>query len=411
MAKKEICIVIGASHAGVNFAFSLRKKGWKGEITLYDSESLFPYQKPSLSKSYLINENLEQNFIKPLEAFIKENIFLELGKVVSSINKSERTIILENGTTRPYDKLVLATGARPLIPQKLRTDYSNNVFTLRTAEDVMNIKNAFHKSKEKRVLVIGGGYIGLEIAASLVKLDARITLLERENRVLSRVTVPEISEYFTKIHHQHGVKILTKKNVTYIKSRSEYNTILCDDGSSFDADIVILSLGILINKELAEQANLDVDNGIKVNSFAQTTNEDIYAIGDCTNHFNPHYQQNIRLESIQNAIDQGKVAAAHICGENIIYDTIPWFWSDQYDIKLQIVGLSYGFDEALVRNESKVQKSYSIWYFKGKELLAVDAINNPIAYVLGTKFIREKILIKKEILMDKSIPLKSLIIK
>ena len=410
MAKKETCIVIGASHAGVNFAFNLRKKGWTGEITLYDSESLFPYQKPPLSKSYLINENLEQNFIKPLEAFIKENIFLELGKVVSSINKSERTIILENGTTRPYDKLVLATGARPLIPQKLRTDYSNNVFALRTAEDLMNIKNAFHKSKEKRVLVIGGGYIGLEIAASLVKLDACITLLEREGRVLSRVTVPEMSEYFTKVHQQHGVKILTKKNVTSIKSRLEYNTILCDDGSSFDADIVILGLGILINKELAEQANLDIDNGIKVNSFAQTTNEDIYAIGDCTNHFNPHYQQNIRLESIQNAIDQGKVAAAHICGENIIYDTIPWFWSDQYDVKLQIVGLSHGFDEVLVRSESKVQKSFSIWYFKGKELLAVDAINNPKAYVLGTKFIREKTHINKEILMDKSIPLKSLII-
>ena len=133
MAKNEICIVIGASHAGVNFAFNLRKKGWKGEITLYDSESLFPYQKPPLSKSYLINENLEQNFIKPLEAFKKRNIFLKLGKVVSSINKNERTIILENGTTRLYDKLVLATGARPLIPQKLRTDYSNNVFTLRTA--------------------------------------------------------------------------------------------------------------------------------------------------------------------------------------------------------------------------------------------------------------------------------------
>ena len=167
----------------------------------------------------------------------------------------------------------------------------------------------------------------------------------------------------------------------------------------------------MINKELAEQANLDIDNGIKVNSFAQTTNEDIYAIGDCTNHFNPHYQQNIRLESIQNAIDQGKVAAAHICGENIIYDTIPWFWSDQYDVKLQIVGLSHGFDEVLVRSESKVQKSFSIWYFKGKELLAVDAINNPKAYVLGTKFIREKTHINKEILMDKSIPLKSLIIK
>ena len=211
MTKKETCIVIGASHAGVNFAFNLRKKGWTGEITLYDSESLFPYQKPPLSKSYLINENLEQNFIKPLKAFIKENIFLELGKVVSSINKSERTIILENGTTRPYDKLVLATGARPLIPQKLRTDYSNNVFALRTTEDLMNIKNAFHKSKEKRVLVIGGGYIGLEIAASLVKLDACITLLERERRVLSRVTVPEMSEYFTKVDQQHGVKILTKK--------------------------------------------------------------------------------------------------------------------------------------------------------------------------------------------------------
>ena len=411
MAKKQICIVIGASHGGVNFAFNLRKKGWKGEIILYDAESVFPYQKPPLSKSYLINGNLEHNFIKPPEAFKKENIFLELGKAVSSINKINKTIILENGTIRSYDKLVIATGARPLIPTKLRIDYSNNVFTLRTAEDVMNIKNTLQTSKEKRVLIIGGGYIGLEIAASLVKLDASITVLERERRVLSRVTVPVMSKYFTKLHQEHGVKILTKMNVTSIKSKANYSTILCNDGSSFDADVVILGLGIIINLELAKQANLDVDNGIKVNKFVQTTNEDIYAIGDCTNHFNPHYQQNIRLESIQNAIDQGKVAAAHICGENIIYDTIPWFWSDQYDIKLQIVGLSNGFDEVLVRKENKVQKSFSIWYFKGKELLAVDAINNPKAYVLGTKFIREKTLISKEILMDKTIPLKSLIVK
>ena len=411
MAKKQICIVIGASHGGVNFAFNLRKKGWRGEITLYDADSMFPYQKPPLSKSYLMNGNLERNFIKPLEAFKKENISLKLGKVVSSINKKDKTIILENGKIHPYDKLVIATGARPFIPQKLEINYSNNVFALRTAEDLLNIKNALRKSKKKRVFVIGGGYLGLEIAASLVKLDACVTILERERRVLSRVTASVMSEYFTTLHLERGVKILTKKNVISIKSRTRHNTILCSDASSFDADVIILGLGIKVNKELAEQANLDVDNGIKVNKFVQTSHEDIYAIGDCTNHFNLHYQQNIRLESIQNAIDQGKVAAAHICGENIIYDTIPWFWSDQYDIKLQIVGLSNGYDEVLVRKESEVQKSFSIWYFKGQELLAVDAVNNPRAYVLGTKFIRERTLISKEILADKTIPLKSLIIK
>ena len=404
--KEQTCAVIGASHGGVNVAFNLRKEGWEGEIILYDADPLMPYHKPPLSKSYLIDGNLEDNLLKPLEAYKKENIQLKLGEAVTSINKEAKTITLQNSTVHSFDKLIFATGARPLIPPIQGMNEVSNVFSLRTAEDAINIKTAYVNSKSKRVVVIGGGYIGLEIAASLKKLDATVTVLERESRVLARVTAPVMSKYFKTLHQEHGVTILTDKNVISIENKDGHNTIVCDDNTSFEADIVILGVGIKVNKELAEQIDLEIDNGIKVNQFAQTSNQDIYAIGDCTNHFNPHYQKYIRLESVQNAVDQGKVAAAHICGKALIYDAMPWFWSDQYDVKLQMVGLSDGYNEVLVRKENTEHTSFSVWYFKDDELLAVDAVNNPKAYVLGAKLIKGKQKINTSKLSDLSIPLK-----
>lgn len=409
--KEHVCIVIGASHGGVNFAFNLRKEGWEGEIILYDADPMIPYHRPPLSKSYLIDGNLESNLLKPWETYKKENIQLKLGQVVTSIDTKEQRITLQDGETHPFDKLVIATGARPLIPPIPGIDKATNVFAVRTARDAMNIKKAFDSSKDKRVVVIGGGYIGLETAASLNKLKASVTVLERESRVLASVTAPVMSEYFTTLHQEHGVTVLTEKNVVSVESKEGYNTILCDDNTSFDADMIILGVGIKVNQELAEQIDLDIDNGIKVNQFAQTSYNNIYAIGDCTHHFNPHYQRYIRLESVQNAVDQGKVAAAHICGKEAIYDTIPWFWSDQYDTKLQMVGLSDEYNEVLVRKESTEHTSFSVWYFKDQELLAVDAVNNPKAYVLGTKFIKENTLINKANLVDETMPLKPLTLK
>jgi len=404
----KTCVVIGASHAGVNFAFALRKEGWGGVIILFDSTSELPYHRPPLSKAYLTNETeAALDTLFPKQNYDTDNITLKLGEQVTGINREEKHINLANGTVEHYDKLVIATGARPFMPPIKGLDNAENCFPMRTAKDTENIRKALGKTKQK-VVIIGGGYIGLETAASLKKLGAEVTVLERETRVLSRVTAPEMSRFFTDLHHKHNVSVLSNKNVIEIKTANNINTIICDDNTSYDADCIVVGVGIQVNTELAKEAGLIIENGVKVNAEARTNDEDIYAIGDCTFHFNPHYKRYLRLESVQNAVDQAKIAAKSICGESVTYDTIPWFWSDQYDVKLQMVGLSEGYTETITRVEPDRDQCQSIWYFKNDELLAVDAVNNAKAYMLGTRFIKNNQLINKSKLADVSIPIKPL---
>ena len=402
----KTCVIVGASHAGVNCAFNLRKEGWQGKIIIYDIDKNTPYHRPPLSKSYIIDGNLDSNLLKPLESYDKENITLKLGVKVIAINKDDKTIFLENNIVQAYDKVVLATGARPFLPPINGIKEAENLFVIRTAEDALKIKKALTKHIQKRVVIIGGGYIGLETAASLKKMGANVTILERESRVLSRVTAPLMSEYFMNLHQENDVSILTKKNVVSIKNEIQFNTVFCDDNTFYKADIIIVGVGIRINAELAKEADLKVEKGIFVNEYAQTSNEHIYAIGDCTIHYNPHYRKYLRLESVQNAVEQSKMAAAAICNNPTIYDTIPWFWSDQYSVKLQMVGLSTGYNKVLLRKEKDQKTSFSVWYFKDDELLAVDAVNNPKAYVLGTRFIKGKQKINQTKLVDIDIPMK-----
>ncbi len=389
--KNKSCVVIGASHAGVNFAFSLRKEGWEGTITLFDKDPEIPYHRPPLSKAYLTTDgSIEDNWLKSLESYTKNDIILRLGIAVSSINRESKHIVIEDGTVQGYDKLVIATGARPIIPSIPGIESAQNLFSLRTAANVESIREALNKSKQKRVVIIGGGYIGLEIAASLKKLNAQVTVLEREERILARVTAPEMSQFFENLHAENNVIICTKKNVTSITNKEQLNTVICADNSSYKADIIIVGVGIHVNQEIAKEAGLTIKNGIVVNASCQTNDPAIYAIGDCTFHHNPHYDRNLRLESVQNAVEQAKIAAAAICDKNPTYAVIPWFWSDQYDIKLQMVGLATGYNETLYRDEQTEEGyKFSIWYFKDETLLAVDAVNNAKAYVIGTKFIKE----------------------
>ncbi len=403
----KVCVIIGASHAGVNFAFALRTEGWEGDIVLIDADATLPYHRPPLSKAYLASDGgITQNLLKSADSYQKEGISLRLGVWAESINRADKKVHLNDGSAQVYDKLVLATGASPIIPPIPGIDTASNLFSLRTAEDVTNIRKAMNASESKRVIVIGGGYIGLETAASLKKLGAAVTVLEREERVLSRVTAPEISQFFTNLHTQHGVEIFADKNVVSIETENGLNTIICSDDSRFNADIIVVGAGIRVNTSLAVAAGLAVENGIKVNDKAETSDEDIYAIGDCTFHHNPHYNRFIRLESVQNAVDQAKVAAAAIAGKETTYDTIPWFWSDQYDVKLQMVGLSEGYNRILVRKEAGEDTKFSVWYFKDDELLAVDAVNSAKAYVIGTKFIREGKKVDTSKLVDPSASLK-----
>ncbi|MGO4917908.1 NAD(P)/FAD-dependent oxidoreductase [Maribacter spongiicola] len=399
----KICAVIGASHAGVNFAFALRKEGWEGAIILFDRDPEFPYHRPPLSKAYLTSEEgTQQDLLFPKQNYETDKITLKLGKTISSINRKEKSITVSDGSVQKYDKLVLTTGARPFIPPIKGLNTAKNVFAMRTAEDAINIRTSLKKDHNK-VVIIGGGYIGLETAASLSKLGASVTVLEREERVLSRVTAPEMSTYFEELHSKHGVSVLSNKNVTSINFDNNINEVHCADNSCYKADIIIVGVGIRVNTELAEEAGLEIENGIKVDANCKTNNDNIYALGDCTFHFNPHYKKYIRLESVQNAVDQAKVAAKSICGEAVAYDSIPWFWSDQYDVKLQMVGLSQGYNQTIKRIETDRDNCQSVWYFKDDELLAVDAINNAKAYMLGTRFIQKNQKIDKNKLSDISI--------
>jgi len=281
-----------------------------------------------------------------------------------------------------------------------------HIYPLRSAADVEQIRGALSESTTKRVVIIGGGYIGLETAASLTKIGAKVKVIEREDRVLARVTTPEMSTFFTKLHTDHGVDVLTGQSVTQITNDDDALSVICNDGSVQPADVIILGVGVRVNTELAEAAGLDVANGIRVDHTAATNDDSIFAIGDCALHHNPHYDSDVRLESVQNAVDQAKIAAGAICGKEVNYDSIPWFWSDQYDLKLQIVGLSTGYDRALLRKEAGDGIKFSIWYFAGDRLLAVDAINNARAYVIGTKLIKSGQLIDFEKLADPEVVLK-----
>ncbi|MDO6801131.1 FAD/NAD(P)-binding oxidoreductase [Wenyingzhuangia sp. 1_MG-2023] len=409
MSNTKTCVVIGASHAGVNFAFALRKEGWQGNIVLFDKDETIPYHRPPLSKKYLeLEDSIQNNLLKPIESYEKDNITLSLGKVVSKIDKEAKTIELNDGTTQSYDVLVLATGARAFVPPIQGIQQAKNVFTLRNAMDVANIRKSFNASEQKKIVVIGGGYIGLETAASLKKLGANVTVLEREERILARVTTPYLSTFFTKIHTDYGVHICVNKGVTEIKTNGNKNTVICADGSSYEADVIIIGVGIKVNTELASEVGIVINNGIEVDPTAKTSEEGVYAIGDCTYHYNKLYNAFVRLESVQNAVDQAKVAAANICGKPTVYNALPWFWSDQYDIKLQIVGLSQGFDNSVVRFED--EKKFSIWYFKGDRLLAVDSINNAKSYVFGTKYIKANAILDKEKLANAESDLKTIVV-
>ena len=404
MFHDKVCVVIGASHAGVNLAFSLRKEGWKGKIILFDRDSNLPYHRPPLSKKYLeLEDSIQNNLLKPKESYSKENIELKLGVSVIDINTEKQNVLLDDNSIQNYDKLVFATGARAFIPSIKGIREVKHVFTLRNANDVDGIRKALDKSNTKNVVIIGGGYIGLETAASLKKLGAKVTVLEREQRILARVTTSYLSDFFHNLHKTNNVNIFTNKNVTEITD----SKVICEDSSSYEADIIIVGVGIQVNTELAKQADLKIENGICVNTRTETSQVNIFAIGDCTYHYNTFYDRYVRLESIQNAVDQAKITAKNICEIDATYDTIPWFWSDQYDVKLQIVGLADGYDNKVIRIEG--DKKFSIWYFKGEELLAVDSINNAKSYVLGTKYIKTKVSIDKVALVNPESDLKSII--
>lgn len=407
MTTKKNCIVVGASHAAAQVAISLRQQGWEGAITLLSDEYVLPYHRPPLSKDYLSGaKSLNDILIRPASVYQAARVGFGLGMRVEEIDRHNKKIYLDDGQSLSYDKLVLTTGGHvrklPIPGAQLP-----GVFYLRSIADAEKIKA--YTGIGKKAVIIGGGYIGLETAAMLKTIGMDVTVMEAMGRVLQRVTTKEISAFYSKVHSDEGVNIATQATVKSIEGHKKVEKVVCADGQEYEADLVIIGIGVLPATGLAESAGLAVENGIKVNEFAQTSDPDIFAAGDCTNHFNPIYGRHIRLESVQNAVDQATIAAGSICGNTKPYNALPWFWSDQYDIKLQIAGLSEGFDKVVVRGDIANGRSFAAFYLRSGKILAVDAVNKPQEFIWGKKLILGKTKVDETMLADESIHIKKLL--
>jgi len=377
----EHCLIIGASHAAAQACVSLRQGGWSGDITVVGDEPNPPYHRPPLSKDFLSGEKaIEDILIRPLAVYDTANIKLRLNTRVASIDRASKTVTTDTSESIPYTKLILTTGARirrlPVPGEDLP-----NVFYLRDTKDVLAIKDQV--STGKQAVIIGGGYIGLETAASLRKKGMEVTVLEAMPRILQRVTAPELSAFYKRVHTEEGVTILENVGATEILQDGNQLKVLTGENDSLSADMVIIGIGVIPNTELAEQAGLEVGNGIVVNEYCQTLDENIYAIGDVTWHHNSIYDTHLRLESVPNATEQAKTAALHINGTEKPYKSLPWFWSDQFDLKLQIAGLSTGYDDIIIRGDNETSRSFAAFYFKGDQFIAVDAVNDPRAFMFS----------------------------
>ncbi|KAA2219680.1 NAD(P)/FAD-dependent oxidoreductase [Maribacter flavus] len=405
--KNKTCAIVGASHAGANCAMELRKQGWEGAIVLIDADENLPYHRPPLSKAYLsLTDGGDFNPLFAAERYEEENITLALGVTVTAADATSKTLALSNGTSVKYDALVLATGASAFVPPIPGIETCSGVHVLRSAKDALAIQAGFKNAKDKNIVVIGGGYIGLETAASLQKMSGKVTVLECEERLLARVAPAALAHFFQELHTAKGVTIKTGVSAQDILQTKDGTTVTGTDGVTYPADLVLVGVGVRPNSVLAEKLGTTLENGIKVNEQLQTSVANVYAIGDVAQFYHPRYQKWMRLESVQNAVDQARAVAANILGIPTNYNALPWFWSDQYHIKLQMVGLSHGYTDLVVRKEDDKEDCFSIWYFKDDALLAVDAVNNGKAFVLGTKFIKNNTLVDKEKLADASIPFK-----
>lgn len=381
----EHAVIIGASHAGSQLAASLRQRGWEGRISILGSEFTEPYHRPPLSKAYLAGEQTSYDLsIRTPSFYAKSEIDLLLGITATAIDRKDKAVVLDKGWSIPYTRLALATGAEV---RKLDVPGRSlaGVFYLRNIRHVDAIRHYVQPGRS--AVIIGGGYVGLETAASLRKLGMQVTVVEALPRVLQRVTAPEVSEFYSRVHAEEGVEILTDVQVERLEGTSEVEQVLLKDGTRLLADLVVIGVGVVPATGLAEAAGLEVDNGIMVDQYARTSDPDIVACGDCSNHYNPIYGRRLRLESVQNATDQAKVAANTICGRLEPYRALPWFWSDQFDLKLQIAGLSQGHNRVIVRGSSDTGRSFAAFYFDEDRLLAVDAINRPREFMLARKAI------------------------
>ena len=379
----ERVVIVGAGQAGAQVAISLRQLGFAGAITLLGEEAEPPYQRPPLSKAYLSGEMaLERTLIRSPAYYAKSAIELLPGARVERILPDERAIVVGDRQL-PYDVLVLCTGTRAR-RLGLSGEDLGGVFYLRTLLDSERIRAAVRPGA--RAVIIGGGYIGLEVAASLAKLGCKVRVVEALERVMNRVVAPPVSTFFAREHAAHGVEILTGAAVEELAGGAVVEGVVCRDGRSLPADLVVVGVGAVPNDELARDAGLMVDNGIVVDEFGRTSEPAIFAAGDVTNHPNALFERRLRLESVHNAMAQAKAVAQAIAGQPVPYAEVPWFWSDQYDLKLQIAGVGDPDDELILRGDPAC-RAFSCLHLRGGRLVAIDCVNRAGDFLAAKKLI------------------------
>ncbi len=377
----ERIVVVGAGQAGAACVAKLRAEGFAGQVTLIGEEHAPPYQRPPLSKAYLLGEMaLERLYLRPESYYAENGIELVLETRVDAIDRADRQV-MAGGTAYPYDALVLATGSVPRrLPGSIGGDF-DGVHVVRTLRDVDAMEPGMQPGR--RALIVGGGYIGLEAAAVARKRGMEVTLIEMADRILQRVACPETSDYFRALHRSHNVDIREGVGLTSLVGVDGRVTgAIFSDATEHPFDMVIVGIGITPATALAEAAGLEIENGIRTDAQGRTSDPSVWAAGDCASL--PYKGGRIRLESVQNAIDQAEAVAKNILGAGEDYVPHPWFWSDQYDVKLQIAGLNIGYDRVVVRAGGAAR---SHWYYKGDTLLAVDAMNDPRGYMIGKRLI------------------------
>ncbi len=380
-------VIVGAGQAADQAVHTLRRKGFTGKLAVVGDEPWLPYQRPPLSKKYLAGAlDRDRLLLRPQQFYQEHSVDTYLGHRVTEIAREARRVRLDDGLTIPYDALLLATGSRPR-PLTVPGADLGGVHTLRTIADVERIRADL--GKNQRLVIIGGGYIGLEVAATARELGVDVTVLEMADRVMNRVTCKEVSAFYETEHARHGVRIITNSKVQALAGDSRtgrVKAVITADGAEHPSDLVIVGVGVLAADELAVAANLECSNGVVVDQYCRTSDPAIYAAGDCTNHPNLHYGRRMRLESVDNAFEQGASAAYNLLGTPTVHDKVPWFWSDQYDLKMIIVGLCQGHDTVILRG-SAATRSFSACYLRAGELIAVDTVNSPKDQMAARKLV------------------------
>jgi len=397
-------VIIGGSYAGFNVAISARQHGYAETIRMLVEEPVLPYHRPPLSKGYLLNSAAADTLaIRGAAFYAEHDIDVLFGTKALAIDSAHR--VVTNRGTMDFDVVAITTGARAR-SIKLPGSELEGVVTLRNLADAEAIRHRL--AETENVVLVGAGFIGLELAASLRKLGKAVTVLEAQSRVLARAIPPRLSAFIEAEHRRHGVDLRCNIGVSAIQgAHGKVNSVVAADGARFPADMVVLALGAAPNIELGTPLGLVADGAIKVDNVGRTQLEQVYAAGDCTIHPNAFSGTLLRLESVQSATDQGKAAGAAIAGAYKPNESVPWFWSDQYDLKLQMVGLSQDADAEIVRG-SLVERKFSIFYFKGKRLVGIDSINAAADHMLGRRLLSQRIEVSPEFISDTHFDLRSL---